>query len=125
MSSDPLLSEALARIEWKLDIVIRNQQMQAMREGQAVPNMPSMQFEGTACPVCNTNVKHIIDIVAGAVRRVCGCGTGKLPPLMISLPIPEPHRGTTDATEPSRDGDAQGGRDRDERAKNRGGGQGR
>lgn len=66
MAND-ILAEALARVEYKLDLLMQN---------FGIKGAP-MEFEASYCPVCSQPVKYQIDVVKNVVVRRCGCKTGK------------------------------------------------
>jgi hypothetical protein len=72
-----ILAEALARIEHKLDYLLRHHN---------VPIYP-MHFSGNICPTCNKQVEYLIDVKSQVVVRRCDCGTGKVPSAIPSLPV--------------------------------------
>lgn len=71
-----ILGEALARIEHKIDALLR------ALDVKATP----LHYVGGKCPVCQKSVDHQIDIEKRIVVRKCGCSTGKQPPLAL-LPV--------------------------------------
>ena len=77
-----VLSEALLRIEHKLDLLLGN-----MRVGGHRP----MGFQGNICPVCLQPVDYQVDIQQQVVKRRCGCSSGKQPNLIPLVPV----QGTT------------------------------
>lgn len=70
-----VIAEAAARIEHKLDLIIKGL-------GKAVP-VRGMQFVGNDCPVCLHQVSYKIDQIANVVSRQCKCGTGKIPSITL------------------------------------------
>ncbi len=83
MAND-VLAEALARIEFKLDLLLK--------AAELLPPMP-MHFQGHTCPVCGLPVDHQIDLVKNVVVRRCGCKTGKQPALTPLFPVLDPTQG--------------------------------
>ena len=72
-----VLAEALARVEYKLDSIIK---------ALNLPVMPMQSVMSSVCPVCSRTVTYQMDIVNGVVVRKCDCSTGKLPPTLSLLP---------------------------------------
>ncbi len=83
------IMEALARIEHKLD---------AMMRWVGVPMPPPMHFVGTMCPACGNMIDYQVDFQHGVVVRRCGCKTGKVPSTMHLLPV-DPKKEKSDARE--------------------------
>lgn len=96
-----ILAEALARIEHKLDYLLRHHN---------VPVYP-MHFSGNICPVCNKAVEYVVDVKSQVVNRRCDCSTGKVPSAIPALPVvpsgtpngysnadTTPHDGTQEST---------------------------
>ncbi len=73
MAEDKIM-EALARIEHKLDILLRwvNPSM-----GTTQQKLPQLS-DSNNCPVCSKPVAHNVDINDSVVVRKCGCSTGKI-----------------------------------------------
>jgi hypothetical protein len=67
--ADHILAEALARVEFKLDLIMKHLKITA-----PVP----MSYQGQSCPVCNFPVEYQVDISKQVVVRKCQCGTGKV-----------------------------------------------
>lgn len=76
-----IIAEAIARVEHKIDIVIR-----ILRSLDSTP-YPPMQFAGHLCPLCSKTVEYQIDIQKNVVVRKCGCSTGKQPMLIPLMPV--------------------------------------
>jgi hypothetical protein len=99
MSADSILAEALLRIEFKLDLILK---------GLSLGSMEPMQFtERAPCPACREAIQFQVDIQQQVVKRVCGCKTGKQPPLQPFIPVP-PQPGEANArpdVNPERDED--------------------
>lgn len=74
-----ILAEALARIEHKLDYLLRH---------HSVPVMP-MYFTGNSCPVCNKLIEYQVDVKHQVVVRRCDCTTGKIPSAIPLTPVPQ------------------------------------
>lgn len=68
MAND-VLAEALARIEHKMDMIVKHLN---------IPSMLPMGYPGHICPVCKTNIDYQIDIMKQVVVRKCLCSTGKV-----------------------------------------------
>lgn len=87
----PLVMEALARIEHKLDALLRHAK---------VPMPAPMHFVGTMCPSCGSLIDYQVDLQHGVVVRKCSCKTGKVPstiPLLPITPTPGAPHGRPDA----------------------------
>lgn len=84
-----ILAEALARIEFKIDVVIS-------RLGflDKTPITP-MKFSGGNCPVCTVPVEYQVDVTHNVVVRKCDCTTGKVPSLIPLVPLGESNGNTT------------------------------
>lgn len=70
MASD-ILAEALARVEFKLDLLLRHLKVNTNQ---------MMQIGAHTCPVCSMVVTYQVDLAKSVVVRKCACGTGKIPP---------------------------------------------
>ena len=79
-----ILAEAVARIEHKLDLILR-----AIKYYEAPERMP-MNFIGHPCPVCDQLVKYTVDLTQNVVVRQCQCTTGKLVPTIPLFPVDTP-----------------------------------
>lgn len=77
MPADDVLAEGIARLEHKVDAIIRHLN---------VVSTP-MSFPGQACPVCTSFIDYQIDVVRGVVVRKCKCSTGKVPPMIPLVPV--------------------------------------
>jgi hypothetical protein len=73
-----ILSEALARIEHKIDQLLNHLKVQTR----------PMHFFGNACPVCKNPIEYIIDLQKNMVVRKCNCSTGKSPSIAPLSPLP-------------------------------------
>lgn len=94
----PLIMEALARVEHKLDALLRHLK---------VPAPPPMHFVGAACPTCLSLIDYQVDLQHGVVVRKCNCKTGKVPTKFELLPITpdkEKSRGRPEAGDEADDG---------------------
>lgn len=78
MSALSTIAEAIARLEYKLDLVIRF----LMPNGNYKP----MHFFGHECPVCKNTVDYQIDMANKIVVRKCNCKSGKIP-VEIEIPL--------------------------------------
>lgn len=72
-----IIAEALARIEHKLDSMLRHNQ---------VPVYP-MHFSGNLCAGCQKVIDYQIDVQHQVVVRKCDCKTGKVPSAIPLLPV--------------------------------------
>jgi hypothetical protein len=68
--ADALIMEALARVEYKLDAIMRHQK---------IPMPSPMHFVGSACPACGMLIDYQVNLQHGVVVRKCECKTGKFP----------------------------------------------
>jgi len=84
MSAFSVIAEALARVEYKLDLAING--LKILTEGKNFTCKP-MEFTGHACPVCLHPVSYEVDIPKCVVVRRCECKTGKLPPTIPLTPV--------------------------------------
>lgn len=87
--ADDVLAEALARVEFKLDLLMKH-----LKVGPSIP----MNFEGHICPVCNYVTQYHLDLMKKVVVRKCQCTTGKVvfDVNMFKLPEPAPEKTTID-----------------------------
>jgi len=76
--ADDVLAEALARVEFKVDLLMKHLQVKTP--------LP-MAFGGHTCPACNTPVEYQIDVMKQVVTRKCACTTGKI---VFSISFPQP-----------------------------------
>lgn len=95
MPAEDVLAEQLCRIEWKLDLLLRNAKL------PSIMLMP-MDSPGQSCPACKQSVEYKINVTKKVVTRKCGCGTGKIPNDMdlFTSPIPGAIGGTSGNAEP-------------------------
>lgn len=88
------LAEALIRVEYKLDLLLKKQL-------QAEEKPPPIMDPSFSCPACRSSTKYIINFMKGGVAtRICGCGT-HLQPLTTSFE--PPNIGAKDGTKKNRD----------------------
>ena len=76
-----IIAEALARIEHKLDAILRHGK---------VPAPPPMSFMGATCPACNQTVEYQVDLQNNVVVRKCQCSTGKFVSMIPLFPTLQP-----------------------------------
>lgn len=93
--ADEILAEALARLEHKMDVVIRA----LMQKGYIAATNTPMHFPGHTCPVCNNLVDYQVELTKGVVVRKCKCTTGKVAPVIPLTPV---LTGTTNGTSDTR-----------------------
>lgn len=102
-----ILAEALARIEHKLDLVLKT-----LKYPESTELKMPMQFSGHQCPVCMMPVNYQIDIMKNVVVRRCDCTTGKVPPSSPLFPVtPSPgavngNPSSNPTTDPSSEGNS-------------------
>src|SRR5690606_3677501 len=89
-----LVMEAMARIEHKLDALMR---------WTGVPMPPPMHFGGTMCPACGNLIDYQVDFQHGVVVRRCDCKTGKVPSTIPLLPVQSKKEQSNGAADPGRD----------------------
>lgn len=63
-----VIAEALARMEHKIDAIVRTLNI------KSVP----MHFLGQSCPICSKPIDYQVDIGNQVVVRKCGCSSGKI-----------------------------------------------
>ena len=62
--------EDIIRLEYKLDLIIRALQSNNLM----LTDLPSMAgIEEDTCPVCNTNIKLVVNPAEGSLTRKCEC----------------------------------------------------
>jgi hypothetical protein len=90
-----VIAEALARVEYKLDMLLwalnatKNTTMAA----------PNLGANMTRCPLCFDLIQYQVDIINQVTKRVCGCKTGMQPPTISFLPaVPEVKHGNSDGS---------------------------
>ena len=88
-TADALISEAILRVEHKVDAILRF----------INPSMLPMHFIGLSCPVCMMPIDYTVDIQAGIAVRRCNCKTGKVAATIPLMPVdpgvasaPEPYQ---------------------------------
>ena len=102
MPAEDVLSEALARVEFKLDLLLRHL------------NVPpaGMDAMGQICPSCRQPVEYQVNVTKKVVTRKCGCRTGKVPPDMDLINPPMPGIGDRNGNAEPQGPEAQDGRRR-------------
>lgn len=75
---DNHLAEAILRVEYKLDLILK---------ALGLGNIPPMHFIGQMCPACGKPIDYQLDVVDSIVIRRCGCKTGKIPATIPLLPV--------------------------------------
>lgn len=68
--ADDKIMEALARIEYKIDLLLW------LNPG--IGGFPQMSDPRNTCPACKQPVAYNVDIEDAVVIRKCGCSTGKI-----------------------------------------------
>lgn len=66
------LVETLARIEHKLDLLLEERAMTS-----PTMSLEPVGSENHICPLCQTNVTYLVDIVNEGFTRHCNCSMGK------------------------------------------------
>jgi hypothetical protein len=82
MSANAALAEAVARLEYKLDLVLH-----ALRSSGSLSMCMPMDLPGHSCPACLQPVAYDVDLGSCVVVRRCECKTGKLPPTLPIFPV--------------------------------------
>jgi hypothetical protein len=88
--------EALARVEHKIDALMR---------WTGCPMPAQMQFVGNMCPACGMMIQYNVDFTYGVVVRRCDCKTGLIPSTMPPLPVTQPKKEQTNGTAADAGGD--------------------
>lgn len=82
MPANAKIMEALARIEHKLDLLLKIDQIRNMKEGVRgladKIRLAAVADASHTCPVCEKTVEYQVDINDSVVVRKCGCSTGKI-----------------------------------------------
>jgi hypothetical protein len=108
MSASSEFAESLARIEHKLDLVLKVQtiMLNVMRStnGPIIIDQPQVGDPNHTCPVCAQPVTYGIDLGAGIVSRKCGCKTGKIAINLNDFAPPTQPRRPDVRTDPAEDG---------------------
>lgn len=81
--ADQHIMEAIARVEYKVDAIMRHLK---------VPMPAPMHFAGSMCPGCGMLIDYQVDLQHGVVVRKCNCKTGKIPTKLEFL-TPKPVTG--------------------------------
>ena len=81
MAADDVLAEAMARIEFKHDLIILSLKLSGAL-------LPQLETPGQSCPVCKGPVEYQTNVFKGVVTRKCGCKTGKIVPDMNQFAPP-------------------------------------
>ena len=79
-----IITEALARIEHKLDVLI-HALVGSKKEFQYLTGVGAQQH---ACPLCRQQVKYTVDVIKKVLTRQCGCKTGLQPPIDLAAFAP-------------------------------------
>lgn len=74
MTADAKQMESLARIEHKLDLLLRIESFGTKRYETLIKRLNDINY----CPVCEQLIEHKPDIIDAVVVRKCGCSTGKI-----------------------------------------------
>lgn len=75
MSAEDVLAEQLCRVEFKLDLILRQLKLPSIM-------LLPMDAPGQSCPVCKQPVEYQVQVTKKVVTRRCGCKTGKVAPDM-------------------------------------------
>ncbi len=104
MGAEAATTEALARLEHKVDLLFEIL-VGAFGAGGKFTFTP-VGSEKHVCPLCHQPVTYQIDTIAKAVTRKCNCKTGKFAPIDLEAFAPPsltPRKEKSDA-EPERNG---------------------
>ena len=115
MSAEAVLAEALARVEYKLDVL--HAYFSKTDPARFLPLLAVvLGSKDQTCTACGQPVEHQIDFMNQVVTRKCGCSTGKLAPIDLGafappvLPAREiPNGGSGDQQEDRYDAPRRGG----------------
>lgn len=88
MAGENVLSEALDRVEHKVDLVLELLTRLVSPSGDGTFLLTPVGDSKHICPVCTKNVGYQVDFFNKVVVRVCGCSTGKLPPADLGMFAP-------------------------------------
>lgn len=91
--ADEILAEALARVEHKLDLLLKHNKVQGLQ----------VHFPGQSCPLCGFLIDYQIDLMKNVVVRRCKCTTGKVAP-MVPLSLSPVQPGATNGNAPQNNG---------------------
>lgn len=83
MSALHQLAESLARLEHKVDILLREE-----RKKNPMLMIPAVGDFNHQCPVCQQPVSYIVDTLAQVLVRKCGCKTGLQAPINLEAFAP-------------------------------------
>jgi len=97
------LAEALARVEHKQDLILT-----ALRKQNPMLMIPAVGDFNHTCPVCQQQVKYVVDPVVQILIRKCGCKTGLQAPINLEAFAP-PTGGNSNGRTQDDDPDAGGG----------------
>lgn len=76
--SDHGLAEALARVEHKVDLILRS-----IAENYPSTLLTTLADPSHVCPLCNLSVTYQVDLMGQSLTRNCGCRTGVQAPLNL------------------------------------------
>ena len=88
MAAEGPISEALSRLEHKVDLVL---DIVARLVGPDVRGSWMLTQVGEpshTCPVCTQPVQYLVDIMNKVITRKCGCSTGKQAPVDLAALAP-------------------------------------
>jgi hypothetical protein len=111
MPAEDVMAESLARVEHKLDMVLR-----WLRTMGNTVSLSQVGDESHKCPLCSATVSYVVDVLKKVVVRKCGCKTGKIAPVDLSLfepPAIPARKGESDEQRNQENGDDSRGRRRD------------
>lgn len=92
--ANEILAEAVARIEHKLDLLLKHNKVQGLQ----------VHFPGQTCPLCQYLIDYQVDLIKNVVVRRCKCSTGKVAPtipLSLSPVQPGATNGNSSRNDPS------------------------
>lgn len=79
--ANAILAEALARVEYKLDLLLNGLGFAGAMQ------TPMHHFIGAMCPACKNPIDYQVDLANQVVVRKCGCRSGKQPPIVPLIPV--------------------------------------
>ena len=87
------ISEALARIEHKLDLLLDSQ---AAQDKHLI--LRSVGSDEHTCPLCQVPVTYYVNMLENTITRMCGCSTGVQSGINLEqfAPPVEPPKGNQD-----------------------------
>ncbi len=88
MAGEAALSEALARVEHKLDLILEAFATIIGPGKRGTYMLTPVGDSQHVCPVCTQPVSYQVDITNKLIARKCGCGTGLQAPIDLGAFAP-------------------------------------